>query len=248
MSTDTRTAVVTGGGTGIGRAIAAHLAGQGYRVVIVGRRADVLRKVADDIDGVVPIPADVSQPEEVEQLAEAVRSELGVVDGLVLNAGSAHRGPLDSAAQVAEHWIATTNQNVLPAVLTEYALRPLLRRPGGRVVVITSASASNPGGGEVAYASSKAALNRWVRTVATELGAEGITANALAPGFVPDTELYGPDGADPAWAQKLSRGIAVQRPGTPDDVASAVGYLVSEASGFVSGTLVEVDGGRPTRG
>jgi 3-oxoacyl-[acyl-carrier protein] reductase len=237
-----RTAVVTGGGTGIGRAVAARLAADGYRVAIVGRRVGVLEKAAADIPGLVPLPADLSSPTEIDRLALEVRTALGTVDALVLNAGGAHHGAVRSTADVARHWTATIEQNVLSAVLPTHALRPLLRSPGGRVVVITSASATHAGG-EVAYAASKAALNRWVRTVASVLGADGITANALSPGFVPDTELYGPDGADPGWSDRIARGIAVRRVGTPDDVAAAVAYLVSDAAGFISGTVVDVDGG-----
>jgi 3-oxoacyl-[acyl-carrier protein] reductase len=134
------------------------------------------------------------------------------------------------------------SQNLLPAVLLEHALRPHLRRPGGRVVAVSSASARVVGG-EVAYAASKAALNRWVVSLAAELGREGITVNAVAPGFVPDTGLYA-DTLEPEWIERAARGIAVRRVGTPEDIADSVRWLVSPGSGFVNGTVVEVDGGR----
>ena len=98
----------------------------------------------------------------------------------------------------------------------------------------------------MAYGSSKAAVNRWIQALASQVGSEGITANALAPGFVPDTELYD-GGMDPAWTERVARGIAVGRVGTPEDIAEAVRWLVSPGAGFVNGTVLEVDGGRVVR-
>jgi 3-oxoacyl-[acyl-carrier protein] reductase len=236
-----RTAVVTGGGTGIGRAVATLLAADGYRVAVLGRRREVLDEVAGEIGGVA-VTADLALPSDVARAAEEVAEALGTVDALVLNAGSARRGPQETLEQLAAHWTATMAQNLLPAVLLEHALRSHLRRPGGRVVAVSSSSARVVGG-EVAYAASKAALNRWVRSMAAELGREGITVNAVAPGFVPDTGLY--DGTlDPDWTERAARSIAVRRVGTPADIADSVRWLVSPAAGFVNGTVVEVDGGR----
>lgn len=236
-----RTAVVTGGGTGIGRGIAALLAADGYRVAVLGRRREVLDEVAGET-GAIAVAADLSVPADVARAATEVVDALGTIDALVLNAGSAQRGPQETLDDVADHWTSTMAQNLLPAVLLEHALRPHLRRPGGRVVAVSSASARAVGG-EVAYAASKAALNRWVVTLAAQLGREGITVNAVSPGFVPDTGLY--DGTlDPAWTGRVARGIAVGRVGTPQDIADSVRWLVSPGSGFVNGTVVEVDGGR----
>jgi 3-oxoacyl-[acyl-carrier protein] reductase len=241
MTDPARTAVVTGGGTGIGRAIARLLAADGWGVAVLGRRRAPLEEVAAET-GAVAVAADLSRPDDVERAAAEVVAALGTVDALVLNAGSAQRGPQDTLEQVAAHWTATMAQNLLPAVLLEHALRPHLRRPGGRVVAIGSASA-RVAGGEVAYASSKAAMNRWVVGMAAALGGEGITVNGVAPGFVPETELYG-GLLDPAFTRSAPQRIAVRRVGTPEDVADAVRWLVSDGTGFVSGTVVEVDGGR----
>src|SRR5215207_2703899 len=246
MSTqDQRTAVVTGGGTGLGRGITRALAADGYRVAVVGRRQEVLDVVAEET-GAHVVVADLTDPAQVERAAGEIVAALGApVDALVLNAGGSDRRPVETLAELAEHWSRTVSQNVLSAVLLEHALRPHLRRPGGRVVVVTSAAARS-GGGPVAYGASKAALNRWVVALASELGTQGITANALAPGFVPDTGLY-PDDLDPEWIARVASGIAVGRVGTPNDIADAVRWLVSPAAGFVNGTVVEVDGGRPVR-
>lgn len=246
MSTqDQRTAVVTGGGTGLGRGITRALAADGYRVAVVGRRQEVLDVVAEET-GAHVVVADLTDPAQVERAAGEIVAALGApVDALVLNAGGSDRGPVETLAELAEHWSRTVSQNVLSAVLLEHALRPHLRRPGGRVVAVTSAAARSGGGG-VAYGSSKAAVNRWIQALASQVGSEGITANALAPGFVPDTELYD-GGMDPAWTERVARGIAVGRVGTPEDIADAVRWLVSPGAGFVNGTVLEVDGGRVVR-
>jgi 3-oxoacyl-[acyl-carrier protein] reductase len=239
-----RTAVVTGGGTGIGRATAQLLTDTGYRVVVVGRRAEVVQAAATDL-GAIAVAADLTLSADVERAAEEIVTALGTVDALVLNAGGSHHGSLDSTAEVAAHWMATMEQNVLSAVLLTHALRSHLRRPGGRIVAVSSAAARS-GGGEVAYGASKAALSRWILSMASELGPDGITVNALSPGFVPDTELYS-GGMDPAWTARVAKGIAVQRVGTPEDIADGIRWLVSPGAGFVNGTVVEIDGGRAVR-
>jgi NAD(P)-dependent dehydrogenase (short-subunit alcohol dehydrogenase family) len=240
-----RTAVVTGGGTGIGRAIARRLAADGFRVVVVGRRKEVLDAVAEEIGGHA-VTADLSDPADVERAAAEVVGLLDTVDALVLNAGGANRGPTDTLEELAAHWVGSLRQNLLSAVLLERALRPALRRPGGRIVAISSTSSYGTGG-EVAYASVKAALNRWLPTVATRLGPEGITANVLAPGFVPDTELYGP-GLPPEQLARYASGIAVGRPGTPEDIAQGVAWLVSPGAEWVTGTELVIHGGKLVAG
>src|SRR4051812_29783857 len=142
MSTqDQRTAVVTGGGTGLGRGITRALAADGYRVAVVGRRQEVLDLVAEET-GAHVVVADLTDPTQVERAAGEIVVALGApVDALVLNAGGSDRRPVETLAELAEHWSRTLSQNVLSAVLLEHALRPHLRRPGGRVVAVTSAAA-----------------------------------------------------------------------------------------------------------
>ena len=250
MADDTsRTAVVTGAGTGIGRGIAGALVADGYRVIAVGRRPEPLQAAADELNAgsgrraVTVFPCDLTDLDGIGSLAEHVEAEVGPLDVLVNNAGGADRRPLNTLADVAGYWLATLQQNLLSAVLVTEALKPLLRRPGGRVIAISSGSARGKGG-NVAYASAKAAMNRWIISLATELGADGITANVVVPGFVPDTGLYGTAGVSEARRASLAEQIAVGRVGTPDDIGAMVRFLASPDSSWVTGAAFDVDGGQ----
>src|SRR3954454_15167792 len=141
-----RLAVVTGGGTGIGRATAGMLAGEGYDVIIVGRRAE---KLAEAVKWIGPeasaVTADLVDPEQVEAVVTAVDGR--PVDVLVNNAGAFITGDDSTLAARAARWRATLDSNVITAVLLTEALRPLLRRPGGRVILTSSIAAQRGGGG-----------------------------------------------------------------------------------------------------
>lgn len=242
MSDTTPGVVISGGGTGIGRAIALRFAADGWRVAVVGRRLEPLEAVARAHPGVVTITADLSAPAEVQRVGDEVADRMGTVRAIVANAGGSRHSTPSGLAEVAAHWSSTFAQNVLTAVLLETALRPHLDRAGGRVIVISSFSART-NAGNAAYGASKAALHRWVMSLADELGAVGCTANAIAPGFVPDSELFGgPLAAE--RVERISESIAVRRAGTPADIADAVAWLASPGAGFVNGTVIEVDGGR----
>src|SRR5689334_7087061 len=154
-----RLAVVTGGGTGIGRATAGMLAGEGYDVLIVGRRPDVL---TDAVKWIGPqaasVTADVSDPAQVPAVVEAVGER--PVDVLVNNAGAYVPGDDSALEHVASQWRANFDSNVLTAVLTTTALLPSMRRPGGRIILTSSIAAQKGGGGP--YSAAKAALHGYV--------------------------------------------------------------------------------------
>jgi 3-oxoacyl-[acyl-carrier protein] reductase len=213
----------------------------GCQVFVVGRRLDVLEDLTSEVQGIFAVQGDLSVVEDVERVSAEIVRAAGEIDVVVLNAGGSRHGPQSSLQEVADHWLGTMRQNVLSGVLLEHALRPHLRMPDGRVIVISS-FAARALAGNAAYGASKAALHRWVMTLADEIGAAGGTANAVAPGFVPETELIAE--LSPERAQRVTDGIAVRRAGTPDDIADAVRWLSSPESGFVNGTIVEVDGGR----
>lgn len=237
-----RNVVVTGGGTGLGRSIAQRFAEDGDRVFVVGRRAAVLEAAAAENGNIIPVVGDLSDPVQVERVASEILEAAGNVDVLVTNAGGTVHGPQETVAEVAEQWNATLQQNLLSAVLIEHALRPHLSSPGGRVLVVSSATARRLSG-NAAYGASKAALNRWVLALGEEVGALGGTANAVAPGFVPGTGLFGGGELPDERLDGIVAGIGVRRAGRPEDVAETVHWLASASAGYVNGTVIEADGG-----
>src|ERR1700712_4586557 len=210
-----RLAVVTGGGTGIGRATAGMLAGEGYDVLIVGRRPDVL---TDAVKWIGPqaaaVTADVSDPAQIPQVLAAVGDR--PLDVLVNNAGAYVSGPSSTLEQVADHWQANFTSNVLTAVLTTTALLPSLRRPGGRIILTSSIAAQKGGGGP--YSAAKAALHGYVLDLAADLGDEGITANVIAPGYVTDSEFFAGRMTPEGHASRVDATL-VKRAGEPEDIA-----------------------------
>jgi 3-oxoacyl-[acyl-carrier protein] reductase len=243
-----RVAVVSGGGTGIGRAITAGLAADGFSVVILGRRAEVLEEAADALDvgleagRVAWRQTDLTDPGAVQALADELAATYGNVDALVNNAGGTSGAGADDLFSVAEAWRSAYEQNVLSAVLLTHALLPLLRRPGGRIVLIGSMT-SRTGGGAAPYGAAKAALNGWVVSLSAAHAADGISANVVLPGYVPGTGLGGGFEMPQELHDRVVSRIAAGRAGRPEDAAALVRFLVSEDAGFLTGQVIEVNGG-----
>jgi 3-oxoacyl-[acyl-carrier protein] reductase len=238
-------AVVSGGGTGIGAATARMLAIEGYDVAIVGRRRAVLDATAAKIsaeagrpDAVRPYPADLAEPADVARITAELAER--TVDVLVNTAGGVLPEPDGGLAGTLDHWRRTLDMNLLTAVLLTTALRPRLARPGGRVILVSSIAAQRGGGG--AYSAAKAALHGWVYDLAADLGPEGITANVISPGYVAETEFFG-DRMTPQRHARLVGGTLVGRAGVPDDVAAAIRWLAGPDGGYVSGQVINVNGG-----
>ncbi|PWD50066.1 short-chain dehydrogenase [Serinibacter arcticus] len=239
-----RRTVVTGGGTGLGAAIAQRFAADGDDVVIVGRRADVLVETAGRIntevgrDAVTTYACDLADASAVEILVATV-SAGGPIDVLVANAGG---GSTRAGADLAETASLTTDLftlNVLTAVLTIEAFRPHLRRPGARVVTMSSIAGVRGGG---TYGAMKGAISSLTLGLAAELGPEGITVNALAPGFVPDTGFWEGRLTDAAVDQRV-RPTLLGRAGLPSEVADAAAYLAGPGAAWTTGQILQVNGG-----
>ncbi|MEU1736544.1 SDR family oxidoreductase [Streptosporangium sp. NPDC020145] len=234
----TRVIVVTGGGTGIGKAIAARFAADGDQVLIIGRRADVLEKTAEEIGGTA-LAADLSDPAEVARVRADLAERFGVIDVLVNNAGGnieRHGG----SGGVAERWTSNFRANVLTAVLPTEAFRDLLN-PSGRIVFITSIAAFRGSGG-TSYGPMKAALHPYVFDLAAALGPRGVTVNAVAPGLVEDTEFFGDTLSEERRAALVTQ-THTGRAGTPGDIAETVHWLASPGSGHVTAQIIQVNGG-----
>ena len=239
-------AVVSGGGTGIGRAVAQALAADGDEVFVIGRRREVIEDAAKAINDALgaecvhPLVADLREPAAVAEAAEQIGSADSTVDVVVNNAGgnfAAH--PKADLEGVRDDWRTNFEGNVLPAVLLTHALLPRLRRPGGRIVTIGSIAAFR---GPATYGGAKAALHPWSAELAVALAPEGISVNVVAPGFVAGTEFYG-DRMGPELREDRSRRAPAGRMGEPDEIATLVRYLAGADAGFVTGQILQANGG-----
>ena len=241
-----RVAVVSGGGTGIGRAITHALAADGDEVFVLGRRRALLDEAARTINDALgaervhALCADLRQPEWVAEAARRIGNGTMTVDVLVNNAGGNFTAcPQNGLEGVRDDWRTNFEGNVLPAVLLTHALLPRLRRPGGRIVTIGSVAAFR---GPAIYGGSKAALHPWSAELAAALAPEGITVNVVAPGYVTETEFYG-DGTDPELHEDRWRHAPAGRGADPREIAALVRYLAGRDAGFVTGQVLQADGG-----
>lgn len=234
----TLTAVVTGGGTGIGRAIASQLVSDGVDVVITGRRPDVLATTAVEI-GAKHVVFDATDPDAVQAALDQLPQ---TVDVLVNNAGAnmARRGlaaPAGDLAALKKLWLADYESNVISAVLVTEALLPRLAE-NGRIISIGSIAGVRGSG---SYGPAKAAIVPWNVELARKLAGRA-TANVVAPGMTAETEFFN-NTLSEERRDFLIKEIPSGRPGLPEDVAKAVSYLASPGAAHVTGQVLHVNGG-----
>jgi len=242
-------ALVTGASRGIGAATARALAADGWSVGInYSRDRDGAESVAASIEeaggSAVALAADVADGAAADEMVARLTEQLGPVLILVNNAGTTADNL--SMRLSDEDWTRVLDVNLTAAFrLTRAALGPMMRQRFGRVINVSSVVGLRANPGQANYAASKAGLIAFTRTVATEVARRGVTVNAVAPGLI-DTELtrdFTGNGAEQNGSSALLDAIPARRTGSPEEVAACIRFLASEDAGYVTGTVLPIDGG-----
>ncbi|MEV4425750.1 SDR family NAD(P)-dependent oxidoreductase [Streptomyces sp. NPDC053792] len=243
-TTSTRVVVVTGAGTGIGRATARSFARQGATVVAVGRRAEPLRETAEGHPDIHPFAADVTAEGAAEEIVRAALTDHGRLDVLVNNAGISAGGPLGTLDRSVIAPLLETNL-VAPVLLTQAAV-PALRESRGVVVNVTTTIGQRGWPANSVYPATKSALETLTRCWAVELAPAGIRVVAVAPGAI-ETPIADHMGLTPEQRKAVRSWQLAHTPlgriGRPEEVAWAITSLAAPDAGFLTGTVLPVDGG-----
>ncbi len=236
-----RTALVTGGSRGIGKAIALALAAHGARVAInYAKNAAAAEEAAKEIGAdTVTVAGDVSDPAAAAKIVEDAIGALGRIDILVNNAGVTADDLILRMSEDAWDRVIDTNLKGTFSV-TKAAIRGMVRQRHGRIINISSVAGIVGNPGQANYAAAKAGIIGFTKAIAKEVASRNITANVIAPGFV-DTEMTA-DLTD-AQRQEIMKIVAVGRTGTPADIAPAAVFLASDEAAYVTGHVLTVDGG-----
>jgi len=243
MTLSGRVALVTGASQGIGRACAVKLAQSGATLALAARSQDKLNELAAQIEAAggkaATFQLDVSDEEQIKSTFKSVLAQLGKIDIVVNNAGIT-RDQLVMRMKRAD-WDAVLNTNLTSAYLcTQQAISSMLKQRWGRIINITSVFGQTGQAGQANYAASKAGLIGLTMAIAREVGSRNITCNAVAPGFI---ETAMTSGLADDFKQSAVKMIPLGRVGSPEDVASAVAFLASEEASYITGHVLNVNGG-----
>ena len=238
-----KTALITGGSTGIGFATAARFVAEGAEVIITGRRQAELDKAVDELgEQVTGIRGDVSDLADLDRLYAAIGARGTGLDALFVNAGGGAFARLEELTP--EQFDSTFSINVRGTVFTVQKALPLLN-PGASIIVTGSTSASRGTPAFGVYSASKAAVYQFARTWATELAGRGIRVNSIVPGPTETPGLIGlaAPGEGQALIEAAAAGLPLGRAGRPEEIANGVLFLASDQSSFMTGSQLFIDGG-----
>ena len=248
LSLAEKTVLVTGGGSGIGKGVAAAAAAAGAKVMIVGRNADKLAAAAEEIKpdagggAVLYEPADVTNEDEVSRVVEAATAWTGTLHGVVHCAGGSETiGPVTQIDS--EAWRRTVDLNINGTMyVLKHAAREMVRGGGGSFIGISSIAASNTHRWFGAYGVSKAGIDHLMQLAADELGPSWVRVNCIRPGLI-KTELVAPVLDSPELSADYAACTPLPRPGEVEDIANAALFLLSDAASYITGQVINVDGG-----
>jgi 3-oxoacyl-[acyl-carrier protein] reductase len=238
-----RTALVTGASRGIGRACALALAETGVRVAVAARNIEQLESLASEIRAqsreAFVVPMDLSDGESIKEAIAKTAKEFGPIAILVNNAGITKDGL--AMRMKKPDWDVVIATNLTGAfVAIQQVLPGMMRERWGRIINISSLVGEAGNAGQANYAASKAGLIGLTKSIAQEMGSRNITVNSVAPGYV-ETDMT--QGLSEELKQKMLDNIPLKRMGRPDDVAAAVRFLASEEAGYITGHVLDVNGG-----
>jgi NAD(P)-dependent dehydrogenase (short-subunit alcohol dehydrogenase family) len=239
---DKKTVLITGGGSGLGAGMARCFVDAGAHVVLVGRRAEVLRETAAALgESASFITADLQQPEAIQGLVEVVRDRFGTLDTLISNAGVHLKKPAaDTSWTELEMVMRTHVTGAHELIRLSYSL---LKEEGGSVILICSMTALMGMTHVIAYTAAKSALLGMVRAYSSEWAREGVRVNAIAPGWIESPMLRQALSGDPAREQRILQRTHLGGFGEPSDIGNTAVFLASGAAKFITGITLPVDGG-----
>jgi len=242
MRLTNKTAIITGGGSGIGQACAWAFYQEGANVVLFGRREDKLKETAQELGSrAMTVSGDMTRSEDLDRLVQETLSKFHRIDILVNNAGLFKGAPLHEISD--EQYDEMMNINMRAVFqLTRRVLPVMMEQKSGNIIHISSILGIIAVPQVAVYNISKGALNQFSRSIAVEYGSYGIRSNSICPGLI-ETDMTADLMKDEALMQEWSKGYPIGRFGKPEDVANACLFLASDESSFITGTVLPVDGG-----